>query len=61
MDSRQQEVFSFWTCISSANFNLLVTVANSRASYDHQSFQLAHYYKGLLLRLCDGNTDNTID
>jgi hypothetical protein len=61
MDSRQQELFSFWTCISSANFNLPVTMANTRASDDHQSSQLARYYKGLLLRICDGNIENTTE
>jgi hypothetical protein len=61
MDSRQQELFSFWTCISSANFNLLVTMANTRASDDHQRSQLARYNKGLLLRICDGNMENTME
>ena len=57
MDSRQQELFSFYTCISSANFNLRVTMANTRASDDLQSSQLAHYYRGLILRICDGDME----
>jgi hypothetical protein len=61
MGSRQQELFSFWTCISSANFNLLVTMANTRASNDHHSSQLARYYKDQLLGLCDGNMENAVE
>jgi len=36
-------------------------MANTRASDDHQSSQLARYNKGLLLRICDGNMENTME
>ena len=36
-------------------------MANTRASDDHQISQLARNYKGLLLRICDGNMENTME